>query len=456
MNELSFKFTPENTLLRSTRVYGSKHIIGLVLYTGNDTKIGQHIQLPPFKHSRIEADVTRLTKWLLAGLLMTSSLICGVNAFVSFSNMRSHWYLLPDMNPPHTIVQFLEALTIFALLFNNIVPISLYVTLEVLNIIQGKILASDEDMTDTEKGINTLVRNIGLLSDLGQIHQVCFDKTGTLTTTELAMRYCSVSGRLYNISQDNENNELFFQRRNSNGILTTVGSKHQLLQTLDEEKNSTPSGNNLKDGISDFLVAMVTCSSVIQRQVDEDDPSDTERFVSLSADDLGLMHGAVKLGVSLDSSVGGTKVVSVKGGATQSFEILNELPFDSDRMRMSVVLKSEDNRKFLLCKGAPDVIMRLLESPKDRQDMTAHLKILSGSGYRLLAFAMKEIDDEKWYQEWSATLKSARLIQGSSKRKIALRHLADEMESDMKGLGIVAFENPLRKGMKDDNMSIMI
>jgi phospholipid-transporting ATPase len=61
------------------------------------------------------------------------------------------------------------------------IPISLYVMIEVLKLFLGKLISSDEEMRDKKTKAYSDVRNSDLIEELGQVQFVFSDKTGTLT-----------------------------------------------------------------------------------------------------------------------------------------------------------------------------------------------------------------------------------------------------------------------------------
>ena len=85
------------------------------------------------------------------------------------------------------------------------------------------------------------------------------------------------------------------------------------------------------------------------------------------------------------------------------FELLATIPFDSDRKRMSVVIRRLSDRKvFVYCKGADNVILdRTIsflgaENPYTaRQTMSSHLSSFASEGLRTLLFACRELTEEE-------------------------------------------------------------
>jgi Ca2+-transporting ATPase len=84
------------------------------------------------------------------------------------------------------------------------------------------------------------------------------------------------------------------------------------------------------------------------------------------------------------------------------FQRIRELPFDSDRKRMSVVVKSEKGEIYLFTKGAPDIVLSLCSQieqngmtrqlhAKDEKDILTTNEDFGREALRVLAFAYKKI-----------------------------------------------------------------
>ena len=87
---------------------------------------------------------------------------------------------------------------IFGLItFQNIIPISLYISIEFVRTIQAMWIYFDHDMYYAKTDQQTLARSWNLSDDLGQIEYIFSDKTGTLTQNAMIFRQCSVAGTVY-------------------------------------------------------------------------------------------------------------------------------------------------------------------------------------------------------------------------------------------------------------------
>ena len=92
---------------------------------------------------------------------------------------------------------YLTQLVRFLVLLNALIPISLYVTLELVKVMQCGWIGLDRSMYDPVNDVKCGVRTTALNEELGQVGCVLSDKTGTLTQNVMAFVKCSVGGRVY-------------------------------------------------------------------------------------------------------------------------------------------------------------------------------------------------------------------------------------------------------------------
>ena len=81
--------------------------------------------------------------------------------------------------------------------YSKLIPISLYVALEVLKLVQAYMIAFDNDLFYAEYNKRASVRTSDLIEELGQIEFVFSDKTGTLTCNEMEFKKVSINGMVY-------------------------------------------------------------------------------------------------------------------------------------------------------------------------------------------------------------------------------------------------------------------
>lgn len=112
------------------------------------------------------------------------------------------WYLRPDDSkiffdpkraPAAAIFHFLTAL----LLYTYLIPISLYVSIEIVKVLQTIFINNDIHMYYEEADKPAHARTSNITEELGQIDTILSDKTGTLTCNSMEFIKCSIAGTAY-------------------------------------------------------------------------------------------------------------------------------------------------------------------------------------------------------------------------------------------------------------------
>lgn len=185
---------------------------------------------------------------------------------------------------------WLDILT-FIILYNNLIPISLIVTMEVVKYQQAQLINSDLDMYYARTDTPALCRTSSLVEELGQIEYVFSDKTGTLTCNEMEFRCCSIGGIAYAEVVDETKRDT---EDGKEGWKTFAELREKLSSVsnpfVDVPSTSTAGGTDL-EVITEFLTLLAVCHTVIPEIHDE-----KIVYQASSPDEAALVAGAELLG----------------------------------------------------------------------------------------------------------------------------------------------------------------
>lgn len=139
--------TINELLLRGCAIRNTEWVIGIVAFTGSDTKIMLNSGETPSKRSKIEKE----TNWnVLANfvLLLCMCAICAIVGGLAFANTASSrtYYEPGALDSSSNVLNALVILGSCLVLFQNIVPISLYISIELVKTVQAFFIYQDADM----------------------------------------------------------------------------------------------------------------------------------------------------------------------------------------------------------------------------------------------------------------------------------------------------------------------
>lgn len=417
-DRLALPLGPDQVLLRGAILKNTNWIFGIVVYTGHESKVMLNSTAAPLKRSTVDKLVNTQTLMLFAVLLGLSLISALANEFWSTKLIDQHWYLgLKGFEKTN----FFFSLLTFIILYNNLIPISLQVTLELVKFIQAIFINWDLDMYHEESDTPAMARTSNLNEELGQVKYVFSDKTGTLTRNIMEFRKCTIAGICY--GDDLESTEKF-----SDPTL------------LDNIKN-----HSTGPIIRQFMTLLAVCHTVVPEKAA--DESEEINYQASSPDERALVLGAKSLGFIFHTRTPDYVTVKVMG-SEEKYEILNVLEFTSNRKRMSVIVRLPDGSLSLMTKGADSVIYeRLAEGAQDYKDVTVeHLDSFANLGLRTLCIAVGNIS-ESFYNNWKEVYHEASTAIVDREKKVEAA--AELIETNLRLLGATAIEDKLQEGVPE-------
>ncbi|CAH0034088.1 unnamed protein product, partial [Clonostachys rhizophaga] len=303
--------TLNEAIYRGSVIRNTPEAIGIVVNTGEECKVRMNSKVKAeSKKPRLEQMTNFIVATLIFFIILLSSLATVAYIIWKGQSESRAWYLFDSTVP---MVQIFFG---FVIMFNNVIPLSLYVGLEGIKIGQMTMIYNDVQLHDEKSDTPARVNTTNNLDDLGQIGYLFTDKTGTLTDNIMNFHKLSVAGASWL-----HKNCLAPGKNSLQGLSGDVGefTTRNLLEYVHSETHG-----RLAASVKQFLLVIALCHTCLPVSGES---GETE-FQASSPDELAL--------------------------------------FSSKRKRMSIILRCPNGTNWLVCKGADSAILpRLPMAPRD-------------------------------------------------------------------------------------------
>ena len=118
----------------------------------------------------------------------------------------------------------------YVIILQVMIPLSLYVTIEMAKLVQIYHIHNDPHLKDGKTGKTIECRAMNITEELGQIQYVFSDKTGTLTENNMIFRRCTVGGIDYNHTNINQNEAVALKPGERQKIMPNLRLQEELKQ----------------------------------------------------------------------------------------------------------------------------------------------------------------------------------------------------------------------------------
>lgn len=354
IGEVKAPLTNNHIAYRESVLRNVSRVIGVAIYTGEECKIRMNAnKRPRTKAPMLQTKVNRVILLVVCVvfILVLSCTLAYTNWFSKLEN--GFWYLQGEK------VRLGPEFISYFIMFNTMIPLSLYTTLEIVKIFQTVLLLQDVDLHDEDSNTPTQARTSTINEDLGQVNYIFTDKTGTLTQNMMELRNLSVAGGAY----------FHDPRHTLNLPATDITNAHP--SSLSPPTSNLPRTqhmielvrNNAHSKFSQKVKLLLLSIALCHTCFPEDSRAQSSvGFQGVSPDEVALLTAARELGYMLLSRRPDSITLRILHNqrddkySDEIYEVLDVIEFSTTRKRMSIIVRMPDQRICLFCKGADSVI----------------------------------------------------------------------------------------------------
>uniref|UniRef100_A0A8C0VDP6 Phospholipid-transporting ATPase n=1 Tax=Cyanistes caeruleus TaxID=156563 RepID=A0A8C0VDP6_CYACU len=391
----------ENTLWAST-VVASGTVIGVVIYTGKETRSVMNTSNPKNKVGLLDLELNQLTKALFLALVALSVVMVTLQGFVG------PWY---------------RNLFRFLLLFSYIIPISLRVNLDMGKAAYGWMIMKDDNIP------GTVVRTSTIPEELGRLVYLLTDKTGTLTQNEMIFKRLHLGTVSYGTDTMDE-----IQSHIINSYSQSVSSRiHEAVKAIALCHNVTPVYES-RAGVS---------AETEYAEVDQDFSDENRTYQASSPDEVALVQWTESVGLTLVNRDLTSMQLKTPGGHILTYYILQIFPFTSESKRMGIIVRDESSGEITFYMKGADVAMSTIVQYNDW--LEEECGNMAREGLRTLVVAKKSLTEEQ-YQDFESRYNQAKLSIHDRNLKVAA--VVESLEREMELLCLTGVEDQLQADVR--------
>lgn len=495
--------TMSNVALRGCWLKNTDWVYGVVLYAGVDTKMMRNLKNTGLKFSTMETKLNRMIVAIFvfnAFLLVASMCFAYVGNFSTYLRAPLAWYTTqvgPEfVDSPSDARVFVGQLMNFYVIYTFVIPISVFISVELCRVVQALWMIWDEEMRSYNDGPLSQAEQEEIALEQGDLNDEAKAalharqrpaRTNASTSTALSLKknkpfssqfwrrgklggwlkkkkkapknWTRMHVRNSNLNEDLGSVQYIFSDKT--GTLTRNVMKlskwHIGGRTFHELQQPGSLGQRMRDpSISDeeydllmaFCRNIAVCHAVLPC---EDSKTGELLYEAQSPDESALLEALRDNGVVLKAKTKDSVTVEIFGLITETYTVLKVLEFTSDRKCMSVIIDTPQGIQ-LFCKGADNVILARADSvendPMLMRQLDGTVRRFSIAGLRTLMLAWRPLSPEE-YRIFDEKYSKAECHIGESEdggedREELVRVACESIEGRLRLLGCTAIEDRLQ------------
>ncbi|KAF6197707.1 hypothetical protein GE061_008673, partial [Apolygus lucorum] len=412
---LSIQYT-----LWANTVLAAGTALGLVVYTGKETRSCMNNSQPRSKNGLLDQEINTLTKVLFVAVIGLALIMMCLKGF---------------NGPLYGGVYMFR----FVLLFSYIIPLSLRVNLEFAKMFYSWQMSHDQDMP------GFVVRCTTIPEELGRISYLLSDKTGTLTKNSMNFKKLSMGvDKKYTVDDESVENELreHFGSTSTDPVITVKGQ-----HTLAEAVLALAICHNVTPVFEVEDVESVRHPLQWQCSVDSEyfasKKSSGVSYQASSPDEIALVSWADSVGLALIKRDRHMMQLRTPQNDVISYTILQLFPFTSESKRMGIIVRNDETNEITFFMKGADMVMREIVRRQNWLDEVVNT--MAEEGLRTLVVAQKSLTLEE-YNDFEAKYQAAGAV--TSSRELAMAAALADLEKNMDLLCVTGVEDELQDLVK--------
>ncbi|CAD5119096.1 DgyrCDS7742 [Dimorphilus gyrociliatus] len=381
----------ENTLWANT-VVASGTALGIVIYTGNETRSVMNTSQPKSKIGLLDIEINTLTKMLFFAVVVLSLVMMIIKGF------GGPWY-------------------------------SLRVNLDMGKVVYSYFIQKDKEMP------GCVVRSTTIPEELGRITYLLSDKTGTLTQNEMVFKRLHLGTVSFSSdSMDDVKSHLrtsFQSKSEGSGKVrkTVVSRVHDAVKAIALCHNVTPVFEEIDETPEQNEANMQGSESVV--------------YQASSPDEVALVKWTESVGLGLVKRDLNCMTLRSPDNRHHEYALLNIFPFTSETKRMGIIVRDSSTGEITFYMKGADSVMQSIVQYNDWLD--EECGNMAREGLRTLVVAKKSLTEDQ-YIDFEQRFNNAKMSVEQRSARVAA--VLEGLERDMELLCLTGVEDKLQDNVR--------